>query len=139
MITDPITLILSALASGATIVQATTNKAVEEAYSRLKTLLQKKFLNNSEAMFVLDKYVEKPDVWEAPLKDELMQVNADKDKEIIETAKTLMSLQESQQQADYEHFAAEADNLRKQLQEMYEESHYQFEQWLRFSLIAAIL
>ena len=108
MAVDPITLILTALATRAVgSVQAKTNKAVEEAYARLKTLIQKKFIDNSEAVFVLDKYEEKPDVWEAPLKDELMQIHADKDKQVIETARALVSLQESQQQAEYEHIATQ--------------------------------
>lgn len=138
MVIDPATLILTALGSGATTIQAKKNKAIEETYTRLKTLIQKKFTGNAEAMFVLDKYEAKPDVWEAPLKDELLQVNADEDKEIIQTAKMLMSLQESQQKADYERIAVEADNQRKQLQQTYEHHYHQFEQWFRLSLIAVV-
>src|SRR5712691_3659464 len=139
MAVDPMTLILAALASGSAIVQAKTNKAVEEVYAKLKTLIQSKFRGNSEAIFVLDKYAEKPDIWQAPLKDELIRVKADKDKEIIETARTLVSLQESQQQIDYEHIAAEANHMREQLLEMNHQLHNQFEQWFRVSLAAAIL
>src|SRR5438093_8024930 len=112
MAIDSMTLILRALATGAIdAAQSKTNKAVEEAYSELKTLIQKKFIGNGEATFVFDKYEEKPGVWEAPLKDELMQVNADQDREIIETAKTLVSLQESQQQADCEHIATQPTSV----------------------------
>lgn len=135
---DPIKLIVAALASG-TLVKATKNRAIEEIYTRLKTLLRKKFTGNPDAMFVLDKFEEKPEIWEAPLKDELIQTRALEDKEIIETANTLLSLQRSQQQADYERIASEAANQRRQLQHIYEQLQRQSADWLRFSLIAAVL
>jgi hypothetical protein len=139
MVIDTATLILTALGTGATTARAKKNKAVEETYTRLKALIQKKFTGNAEAMFVLDKYEAKPDIWEAPLKDELLQANADEDKEIIQTAKMLMTLQESQQKADYERIAIEADGQRRQLQRIYEQHYHRFERRLHSSLIAVVM
>jgi len=97
---DPITLILAALAAGAVAgVQATASEAIQDAYQSLKALVQHKFADKPEAELALAKHAEKPEIWEAPLKDALTQTGADKDKEIIKAAQALMTLVNPQQAA----------------------------------------
>ncbi len=97
---DPITLVLTALAAGAAAgVQEVAGKAIKDAYQGLKSLLQKKFGDKPEAEMVLDKYEEKPAIWEAPLKDALKTTKADQDEEIIKAAQSLLSLANPQQAA----------------------------------------
>jgi carbonic anhydrase len=97
---DPVTLILSALASGAVVAaKDTANQVVKDAYQGLKALIQRKFAGKPDAESALAKYERKPEVYKEPLKDELSQVVADKDEEIIKAAQKLMSLIDPQQAA----------------------------------------
>ena len=99
---DFISTILTALTAGAAAGgQATASEAVKDAYRALKTLLQKKITgkqNEQNAQLILSKYEEKPVIWKEPLKDELIQMRADQDKEIVRLAQILLELL-SQQQA----------------------------------------
>lgn len=89
---DPITLILSALAAGATAaVKDTAGAAVKDAYQGLKALLQRHFAGKSEAEMALGKYENKPDVWKEPVKEALTQTGADKEEAIIKAAQVLMA------------------------------------------------
>ncbi len=95
---DPLTLILMALASGVTAAtQEVDSEAVKDAYHGLRALLQSKFAGQPEAELVLAKHEEKPKVWEAPLKEALVEVAADQDEEIIRAAQKLMGQLNPQQ------------------------------------------
>jgi hypothetical protein len=97
---DPITLIVAALVAGATTsAQATAGDAVKDAYDGLKALIQRRFRGRPEAEVVLAKHEEKPQVWEAPLKDALTETAADQDEAIVKAAQQLMSLVDPQQAA----------------------------------------
>ena len=97
---DPITLILTALAAGAAAgAQNTVSEAIKGAYRGLKTLVQRKFAGKPDAELVLAKYEEKPEVWEEPLKDALIEAATDQDEEIIKAAQKLMVLVNPQQAA----------------------------------------
>ena len=89
---DPITLILSALAAGATAAaKDTAGTAIKDAYQGLKALLQRHFSGKSEAEMALGNYENKPDVWKEPVKDALTQTRADQDEAIIKAAQALMA------------------------------------------------
>jgi len=89
---DPITLILSALAAGATAaMKDTAGTAVKDAYQGLKALVQRHFSGKSEAEVALGNYENKPDVWKEPVKDALTQTGADKNEAIIKAAQALMA------------------------------------------------
>lgn len=95
---DPLTLILAALAAGAAAgAQDTAGEAVKEAYQGLKGLLQRRFSDNRDAERALLKHESKPQVWEAPLREELAQIAADRDEEVVEAAQRLMTLVQPQQ------------------------------------------
>jgi len=97
---DPITLILTALVSGATSsVKETASQAVKDAYNGLKTLIHNKFAGKPAAEMVLAQFEEDPDVWKAPLEKELKKAGTAQDTAIVETAQRLMALVQPQQAA----------------------------------------
>jgi hypothetical protein len=90
---DPITLIVTALAAGATSgVADTVSSAVKDAYKSLLALVRKRFAGRPEAELVLTKHVNAPETWHAPLAAELTEVGADHDAELVAAAQALMSL-----------------------------------------------
>ena len=89
---EPLTLILGALAAGATAAaKDTASQAIKDAYAGLKTLIQRRFAEKKapEGEMALTKYEEKPDVWEAPLKDALVETDTDQAAEILKAAEAL--------------------------------------------------
>ncbi|MFP4650990.1 MAG: hypothetical protein ACLFM4_01035 [Phormidium sp.] len=84
---DSLSLILAALVAGAS--QA-AGKAIPDAYKGLKALIKRKFSGEKTAEVILDEYEADPDTYEAPLKKKLVETGVDKDKEIVEAAKTLL-------------------------------------------------
>jgi DNA-binding SARP family transcriptional activator len=98
---DFISTILAALMAGAaTGGQATASQAVKDAYYALKTLLQNKITGKQNAQLILSKYEEKPEIWKEPLKDALIQIHADQDKEIARVTQILLELLSQQQAAE---------------------------------------
>lgn len=98
---EPINLIVTALASGAAAgAKATTNEAVKDAYKGLVSLVKKRFQGKSTAEMVLVEHKKEPKTWEAPLKSQLKEVDANKDEEIINAAKKLMELVNPEGSAD---------------------------------------
>jgi hypothetical protein len=90
---DPITLIVTALAAGAAAgVQGTAASAVRDAYAGLKTLVKRRFAGRSDAELILARHERAPQTWEAPLAAELREVGADRDADLVATAKALMDL-----------------------------------------------
>ncbi|MGE0086392.1 MAG: SUMF1/EgtB/PvdO family nonheme iron enzyme [Desulfococcaceae bacterium] len=59
--------------------------AAEEIYTSLKQLLQQLFREKPVGLVALDQYEKKPEIWEAPLKDSLLESGADKDENIVRT------------------------------------------------------
>jgi len=95
---DPITLILTALVSGAiTSVKETASQEVKDTYNGLKTLLHDKLVGKPAAEMALAQFEEDPDVWKAPLEKELKKAGIAQDKEIIDTAQRVMTLVQPQQ------------------------------------------
>lgn len=96
---EPISLILSALVAGAA---KTADSVAQDAYKGLKALIKKRFENQgkSDSVMILDKYEEKPEKTKPLLEDELTEVGADKDKEIIELAEKLLEQLNSKQAAE---------------------------------------
>ena len=86
---DPISLILAALVAGATTMGGSIAK---DAYDGLKASIKRKFESQgkTDSATILDKYEQKPEKTKALLEDELTEVEADKDEEIIKLAQKLM-------------------------------------------------
>ncbi len=83
---EPISLILSALATGA------AQAIGQNAYQSLKELIKRKFesFGKAGAGYVLEQHEKNPEVYEAPLKAELAEVGVDHDEEIIQKAQELL-------------------------------------------------
>ncbi|MGK7940757.1 MAG: hypothetical protein AB4062_11540 [Crocosphaera sp.] len=92
---DPISLILSALVAGGA---KTAGNVCQDTYDGLKAVIKRKFENQgkSNALTILDTYQQQPQETKALLKDELTEVGADKDQEIIQLAHKLMKQLNSQ-------------------------------------------
>jgi len=96
---DPISLILSALVAGAT---QTAGGLAQDAYNGLKSLIKCKFESQgkSDSITILDKYEQKPEKTKPLLEDELTEVGADKDEEIIKLAQKLLGQLHPQEAAE---------------------------------------
>lgn len=94
---DPITLIVAALAAGASTgalsaLQDDMKDAVTSAYSKLRGLVTKRIAGNPGAELTLAEYETDPATWEAPLTAKLRQLGAADDADLVAAAKTLMEL-----------------------------------------------
>jgi len=97
---DPLNLILTALGTGAAVgSQSIAGDAIKDAYTGLKTLLQRKFTGKSSAELALTEYENGQGIWEIALKQALMQVQADRDEDIIKAAQKVMEHLQPQQVA----------------------------------------
>jgi hypothetical protein len=94
---DPVTLILTALVTGAA---KTAGDAVPDAYKGLKTLIQKKFAGKPVAEAMLDEHEKDPETYAAPLKKNLVEAGVDQDAEILKAAQTLLEQLKSQDPAE---------------------------------------
>jgi hypothetical protein len=90
---DPVTLIVTALAAGATsALQDGASAAVKDAYARVKALVMRRFANRPKGEVVLAEHEAAPQVWEAPLAAELSAAGAGGDADLVAAAQALMSL-----------------------------------------------
>jgi hypothetical protein len=94
---DPITLIVAALAAGASAgtlsaLQDDVKDVVATAYSKLRGLLMKRVAGNQVAEVALAQYEANPKAWEAPLADQLKQLGAGNDPDVLAAAQELMKL-----------------------------------------------
>ncbi len=97
---DPTTLILTALATGASeVLKDTATQAVKDAYDGLKALIKRKFKGNSDAEMILRRHEQQPETWKAPLEEELDQTDVAQDQEVLAAAQKVMTLIQPQQAA----------------------------------------
>lgn len=89
---DPISLIVTALATGAgAAVKDTAGQAVKDAYAALKAVLTRKLASRPMAQEVVERHEEAPDVWEKPLAAELGNAGIADDEEVLRLARQLMT------------------------------------------------
>src|SRR5664279_6178868 len=97
---DPVTLILTALAAGATAAaKDIASQAIKDAYSGLKAIIQKRFTGKPQAEVVLREHEGDQDTSKKPLEKFLTESGADQDLEIIESAQRLLQLVHPEQHA----------------------------------------
>jgi hypothetical protein len=94
---EPISLILAALVAGATggALDTLKDEAKEKAkvlYDKVRGLARRRVAGNAVAETALAQYQANPDVWQAPLADELGKAGAANDAELLEAAKALLVL-----------------------------------------------
>lgn len=88
---DPITLIVTALAAGATVgLKDSASSAVRDAYAGLKALVNDKLRGRPDADVV--PYEDAPERWRARLEAELRQSGAGRDPDLAQAAQALMRL-----------------------------------------------
>ena len=92
---DPISLIVAALAAGASAaVKDTAGQAVKDAYSGLKALVKRRLGSSQMAQEVIERHEQAPEVWEKPLEDELGRAGLADDEEVIRLAQELLAKQD---------------------------------------------
>ena len=95
---DSLTLVITALTTGSAVsVKESASESLKEAYTGLKTLIQRKFAGKSAAEVALAQYEAKPDVWRTPLEEELREAEISRDENIIKAAQRVMMLIQPEQ------------------------------------------
>jgi hypothetical protein len=90
---DPVTLITSALLSGASAgLKDSATQSVKDGYAGLKALIHQRFHGRNEAEVALAQHEVKPEVWAPALREELGKTGADRDEDILQAARHLMAL-----------------------------------------------
>ena len=94
---DPITLIVAALAAGASggaisALQDDVKGTVVAAYGKLRGLVARRVAGNPGAELALTEYEADPEDWQTPLTAKLTQLGAADDTELVAAAKALMEL-----------------------------------------------
>jgi len=90
---DPVTLIVTALAAGASsALRDGASAAVKDAYARLKALVKRRFAARPKGELVLAEHEAAPQTWQTPLAAELSAAGADGDADLVAAAQALMSL-----------------------------------------------
>jgi hypothetical protein len=93
-----VNLILSALTAGAAAsTKDITSQAIKDSYNGLKSLIQHRFANHPKAQAALVDYEDDPDTYEKPLAKALTEAHIDQEQDIMQAARQLMLLIQSQQ------------------------------------------
>ena len=89
---DPISLILTALAAGASAaLKDTATAAVKDAYAGLRALLKRRLSGKTATEAAVDEYTREPEVWRTPLERALAETGAQDDKELLQAAQAVMA------------------------------------------------
>jgi hypothetical protein len=90
---DPVTLIVSALATGAAqAVSETTSASIKGAYESLKAKVRARFAGSPSRELVLVEHEKNPPTWQAPMVAALTETGAESDPAVVEAAQQLMAL-----------------------------------------------
>jgi RIP homotypic interaction motif len=98
---DPVTLIVTALAAGASAgaIDALTDDvkaSVKASYGRLHELVRRRFRGNASAEVILAEHQADPKTYEAALAKKLAEAGAGDDIDLVGTAKAMMELLDQQ-------------------------------------------
>jgi hypothetical protein len=90
---DPISLIVAALAAGATAgVSNTASTAVKDAYTGLRELVRRRLAGRAAAEVALAEHESAPEIWRAPLVAELDSAGAGTDEAMVAAAQRVMAI-----------------------------------------------
>lgn len=90
---DPVTLIVTALAAGATVgLKDSASAAIKDAYGGLTARARRRLAGRPDGELALERYEQAPDTWRAPLAAELEAAGAGGDVDLVAAAKALMEL-----------------------------------------------
>jgi hypothetical protein len=89
---DPVSLIVAALAAGASAaLKDTAGQAVKDAYASLKALIGRKLADEPETQSVIAKHEKAPAIWKKPLERELGRTGVVADEEVVRAAQRLLA------------------------------------------------
>jgi hypothetical protein len=92
---DPTTLILTALATGASVAaKDTASDIIKDTYQGLKTLIQRKFAGKPVAQELVEKHEQQPEEVKAALGREISENKISDDAEVLTKARELLELQD---------------------------------------------
>jgi hypothetical protein len=90
---DPVSLIVAALAAGASAaLKETASAAAKDAYAGLKSLLKRKAGDQPLVQDVIEKHEAEPEVWDKPLQAELGKAGVADDEDVVRAAQRLLAL-----------------------------------------------
>jgi hypothetical protein len=94
---DPITLIIAALAAGASAgtvdaLKDNAREAATAAYGKLQDLVKRRFRGNPSADVILAEHQADPETYAAPLAKKLTEAGAGDDRDLVAAAAALMDL-----------------------------------------------
>lgn len=90
---DPISLIVAALAAGASAaLKDTAGQATKDAYGALKSLLKRKLADKPPVEEAIEEHERAPDAWKEPLRERLGVTGVGEDEEVIRKAQELLAL-----------------------------------------------
>jgi hypothetical protein len=90
---DPVTMIVTALASGAALgVSDAASAAVMDAYGELKALVRRRLAGRPAAEAVLARHASDPAAWREPLIAELSRCEAGDDDDLVAAARVVLGL-----------------------------------------------
>ena len=88
---DPITLILTALATGAAaLAKGSLSEAGKDLYKLIKSRIQRKLYGDPQGQIVFAEYEKDPETWEKPLKKTFTQIGVEQDHELQKLASQLL-------------------------------------------------
>jgi hypothetical protein len=94
---DPITLIVAALAAGASAgIGDAASQAIKDAYAGLKGLIKRRFAGNAKAEETLADHEADPKTYAKPMEKQVMESGVAEDRSVIEAAQRLMALLDPQ-------------------------------------------
>ncbi len=89
-------IVAALLAGAAAAAKDTASQALKDAYSGLKTLIQRRFKGNKSAELALEESVKGPDTWEKPLAKSMSEHGLQEDQEVIDLANRLREIVETE-------------------------------------------
>lgn len=90
---EPVTLIMAALAAGASAgIGDAASQAVKDAYSGLKALIKRRFGGSSTAQAIMAEHEADPETYEKPMAKQLEVTGANEDAAILQAAQQLLAL-----------------------------------------------
>jgi hypothetical protein len=88
---DPISLVIAALAAGATAaLKDTASTAVTDAYAGLKGLIRRRFKADDDALMLLERAEAQPEGKHASLAERLRATAAESDQELVDAARAVL-------------------------------------------------
>lgn len=99
---DPLTMILVALGTGATVKAATTttNEKVKDIYQELRAQIQTRFREKRIDDMALMEHEVAPAIWRSELKEDLVEAKVDQDPTIVHIAQELLEQVEPERAYD---------------------------------------